>query len=276
VRLLRRLLRHKLALTGLALIALLAIMAVGAPLIAPYSPYEQQLQRRLLPPGSEGHLLGTDELGRDIASRIIWGSRISLLIGIFSVLIGVGVGVPLGVISAFYPRWDGLIMRTADFMLAFPGILLALVIVAILGMGVVNTTIAIGIYSIPIFTRLARASALVATNMEYVAGARAIGQRDFLIMWRYVLPNSMAPLIVQGSFRLATAILTAAMLSFLGLGAQPPLPEWGVMLSTGRVYMILAPHVTFFPGVAIFITVLAFNLLGDGLRDLLDPRLSHR
>jgi len=272
----KRFFRHKLAMTGLVLVVILVVIAVAAPVLAPYSPLDQNLRNRLAPPFSEGHLFGTDELGRDILSRIMWGSRVSLLIGLFAVVIGVGVGVPFGILAAYFPRLEGPIMRGADVMLAFPGILLALVIIAILGMGVVNATIAIGIYSIPVFTRLARAAALVPTHSEYVTSARALGQSDLYIMWRHVLPNSLAPIIVQSSFRLATAILTAAMLSFLGLGAQPPSPEWGVMLSTGRVNMIIAPHVTLFPGLAIFVTVLAFNLLGDGLRDILDPRLRDR
>jgi ABC-type dipeptide/oligopeptide/nickel transport system permease subunit len=276
VDLAKRFSRHKLAMTGLVLVVILVATAVAAPLLAPYSPFDQQLRNRLAPPMSEGHLLGTDELGRDILSRVIWGSRVSLLIGLLAVVIGVGIGVPLGILAAYYSRLEGPIMRAADVMLAFPGILLALVIIAILGMGVVNATIAIGIYSIPVFARLARAAALVPTSSEYVMSARALGQSDLWIMWRHVLLNSLAPIIVQSSFRLATAILTAAMLSFLGLGAQPPSPEWGVMLSTGRVNMIIAPHVTLFPGLAIFITVLAFNLLGDGLRDVLDPRLRDR
>ena len=268
----RKFAKHKLGMTGLVLASILVATAILAPVIAPYPPSQQSLRNRLQPPGTPGHVLGTDELGRDILSRVIWGARISLSVGIIAVAVGAVIGVPLGLIAAMSRRADSWILGLMDLMLAFPGILLALLIVAVLGVGIVNVTIAIGIYGIPMFTRLARAAAIVVREQEYVAAARAIGVSDAMIVVRHVLPNCMSPLVVQGTFRLATAILITAMLSFLGLGAQPPSPEWGTMLSTGRVYTMLSPHVMVFPGIAIFVTVLAFNLIGDGLRDVLDPR----
>jgi peptide/nickel transport system permease protein len=254
-------------------IAALVVVAALAPWLAPHPPDVQNLPGRLAPPGTPGHPLGTDELGRDILSRLLYGARISLVIGIIVVAVAVGIGVPAGALAGYHPRYDGVIMRTVDLMLSFPGILLALVIIAVLGPGLGNAMLAVGIFSVPVFVRITRASILSVRELEYVQAARAAGARDGRILVRHMLPNCVAPLLVQATFRIATSILTAASLSFIGLGAQPPTPEWGAMLATGRVNLYIAPHVTLYPGLAIFITVLAFNLLGDGLRDVLDPRL---
>jgi peptide/nickel transport system permease protein len=269
----KRLIRHPSAMAGLVIIGLLILLAVFAPLLAPHPPDIQNLPNRLAPPGSPGHPLGTDELGRDMLSRLLYGARISLAIGVIVVAVAAGIGVPAGALAGYHPRFDAPIMRFTDLMLSFPGILLALVIIAILGPGLPNAMLAVGIFSVPVFVRIARAAILTVRELEYVHAARAAGAIDTRILFRHMLPNTLAPLIVQATFRVATAILTAASLSFIGLGVQPPSPEWGAMLATGRVNLYIAPHVTLYPGLAIFITVLAFNLLGDGLRDLLDPRL---
>jgi ABC-type dipeptide/oligopeptide/nickel transport system permease subunit len=217
--------------------------------------------------------LGRDELGRDIISRILYGTRISLWIGGIAVGIGVLVGVPLGAIPGYYPRADLFVQRVIDVMLAFPGLLLAIVLISILGVGLVNVMVAIGVASIPTYARLVRGSVLSIKEMDYIAAAKALGFSDLRIIFCHVLPNCLAPIIVQSTLQIATAILFAAGLGFLGLGAKPPMPEWGVMLSTGRDYLRIAPHVATFPGLVIMLAVLGFNLLGDGLRDALDPRL---
>jgi peptide/nickel transport system permease protein len=269
----RRVRRHRSAMAGLLVIIALMVIATFAPWLAPHRPEIQNLPNRLAPPGSPGHVLGTDELGRDMLSRLLYGSRISLAIGIIVVLVAVGIGVPAGALAGYNPRYDSVIMRLTDLMLSFPGILLALVIIAVLGPGLENAMLAVGLFSVPVFVRITRASILSVRELEYVSAARAAGARDVRILFRHILPNCLAPLLVQATFRVATSILTAASLSFIGLGAQPPSPEWGAMLATGRVNLYIAPHVTLYPGLAIFVTVLAFNLLGDGLRDVLDPRL---
>jgi peptide/nickel transport system permease protein len=270
---LRRLARHRSAMAGLIVIGLLTVIATLAPWLSPHPPDIQNLPNRLAPPGSPAHVLGTDELGRDMLSRLLYGSRISLAIGVIVVAVAAGIGVPSGALAGYNPRFDGVIMRLTDLMLSFPGILLALVIIAVLGPGLENAMLAVGLFSVPVFVRITRASVLSVRELEYVHAARAAGARDVRILFRHMLPNVLAPLLVQATFRVATSILTAASLSFIGLGAQPPSPEWGAMLATGRVNLYIAPHVTLYPGLAIFVTVLAFNLLGDGLRDLLDPRL---
>lgn len=222
------------------------------------------------------HLLGTDEQGRDIFSRLVHGAWISLFIGLIAVAIGVGIGVPLGAISGFYGgATDMIVQRFIDTMLAFPGILLAIVLIATFGTGLVNLMIAVGIASIPIFARIVRGSVLTVKNREFVEAASALGRPSMSTLFRHVLPNSLAPIIVQSSLQMAVAVLFAAGLGFLGLGAQPPQPEWGLMLSRGREYLAVAPHVATFPGLAIMLVVFGFNLVGDALRDALDPRLSH-
>ncbi len=269
----RRLARHRSATLGLTVVLLEIAAAALAPLLAPSPPSVQDLRNRLAPPGALRHPLGTDELGRDILSRLVFGARISLTVGLLVVGVAAGLGVPAGALAGYNPRWDSPIMRLTDLMLAFPGVLLALVIVAILGPGLWQAMLAVGIQSVPVFIRITRASALSVRVLDYIQAASAVGVSDRRILSRHVLPNCLPPVLVQATFSMATAIITTASLSFLGLGAQPPSPEWGAMLATGRVNMYLAPHVTLFPGLAIFTTVLAFNLLGDGLRDLLDPRL---
>jgi ABC-type dipeptide/oligopeptide/nickel transport system permease subunit len=268
-----RLKRNKAAMFGGVLIALYALTALFAPLIAPGDPAAPKLMSALETP-SVTHLLGTDELGRDILTRIVHGSRVSLMIAVGVVGVGLLVGVPLGLISGYFGRRiDFFIQRLTDMMLAFPGFLLALALVAVLGVGLENTVISIGISMIPLYIRLVRAQALMVREQVYVEAAKAVGTRHGKTIMRHVLPNVMVPIIVQTSLGMGMAILYAAGLGFLGLGVQPPQPEWGTMLGSGRSYLFNAPHVATFPGIAIFLAVLGFNLFGDGLRDALDPRL---
>lgn len=263
--------RNKMALIGTVLILLQVIMAIFAPVIAPHDPYEQNLMKMTLPVGTEGHPLGTDNFGRDILSRIVYGTRISLLVGLTSVLFGLLIGVTLGLLAGYYSKLDNIIMRFIDIMLSFPGVLLALAIIAILGPGLINVIIAISIWSIPTFTRLVRSQVLQIKEYEYVLAAEALGVRDPIILIKHILPNCIGPIIVYATLRIASAILSAAALSFLGLGAQPPLPEWGAMVSAGRSFIYNAPHMIIVPGLAIMMLVLSFNLVGDGLRDAFDP-----
>ena len=264
--------RNKAALFGGALLVAYVLTALLAPILSPGSPSAPNLMMSLEKPSWE-HPLGTDELGRTILGRIIWGSRVSLLIAAGVVSVGLFLGVPLGLISGYYGgRIDFGIQRITDMMLAFPGFLLALALVAVLGVGLKNTVISIGISMIPIYIRLVRGCVLSVREQVYVEAARAVGTKDFRIILRHILPNVMVPITVQTSLGMGTAILFAAGLGFLGVGVQPPTPEWGAMLGSGRAYLFNAPHVATFPGVAIFLAVLSFNLLGDGLRDALDPR----
>jgi peptide/nickel transport system permease protein len=268
----RRLKGNRLALLGGGLLASFLLIAVAAPLLAPADPLVQDLYNRLSPP-SYSHLFGTDDFGRDLLSRVIYGARISLRIGTVAVTIALVVGSFVGLVAGYWGGFlDQVLMRAMDLMLAFPSILLAIGIVAVLGPGLENAMLAVGIVAIPQYARLVRASVLTIREQEYVAAARALGAGDFRILFSTVLPNCLTPLIVQSTLGLATAILDAAGLSFLGLGAQPPAPEWGAMLNGGRELILSAPWVLTFPGLAIFLSVLAFNLLGDGLRDALDPR----
>jgi peptide/nickel transport system permease protein len=265
--------KNKRAMAGLFMVLLFLIVAVFAPWLAPYNPIEQNMQVMLEPPSLK-HPFGTDEFGRDIFSRIIYGAQISLLIGIVGVLISVLFGVALGTVSGYFGGWaDSLIMRFMDILMAFPSFLLALAIVSVLGPGMVNVMIAIGIFSVPAFARISRSSVIAIKNKEYIEAAKAMGGTHTRIIFKHVIPNSIAPIIVLSTMRMATAILTAAGLSFLGMGAQPPTPEWGAMLSTGREYLRTAPHVSTIPGLAIMFMVLAFNMLGDGLRDAMDPKM---
>ncbi|WP_018249076.1 nickel transporter permease [Orenia marismortui] len=269
----KRLIKNKTAMFGLGIISLLILAAILSPFLAPYNPIETNILQRLKAP-SGGHLFGTDNLGRDILSRIIYGSRISLQVGIISVSLALVLGVGSGVIAGYYGgKIDTLIMRLMDIMLAFPSILLAIGIMAILGPQLSNAMIAIGIVNLPRFARIIRSSVLSVKEEEYIEAAKSLGANDFTIIMKHVLPNCLAPLIVQSTLSIATAILEAAGLSFLGLGAQPPTPEWGAMLSAGRASLQIAPWVVAFPGIAIMITVLGFNLFGDGLRDALDPKM---
>ena len=259
--------------SGGVIVGLFVLLAVLAPLLAPYEPLRGRVVDRLQGP-SAAHWLGTDELGRDVLSRVLYGARISLQIQIAAVGLALLVGTALGVTAGYIGRWpDMLIMRLVDIMMAFPGIFLALAIIAALGTGLANVIVASAIFLVPQFARVVRGSVLTLKEMEFVTAARALGERDLTIVARYLLPNSLAPIIVQTTLRMATVLLTASGLSFLGLGVQPPSPEWGAMLSNARSYMITAPHVATVPGLAIMLVVLGFNLLGDGLRDSLDPRL---
>jgi len=268
-----RLLRNPVAMAGGAVVIVLIIVAIAAPYIAPYDPSDQDLAKFDGRP-SMTHLAGTDVHGRDIFSRIIHGTRISLRIGFLGMLLGCVVGVVLGLVSGYYGGWaDTAIMRLLDIQLAFPGLLVAICIIAIIGPGLENVILAVGIFSVPLFARVTRGQVLTLKEQEFILAARMMGAQDGRIMLTHLLPNAVAPILVLCTLRIATAILTAASLSFLGLGAQPPIPEWGAMLSDGRAYLAIAPHVATTPGLAILITVLAFNLLGDGLRDALDPRL---
>lgn len=270
-----RLKRNKMAMFGLAIILLLIILALFADVIAPYGYDDQNLKDRLTPPNSQ-YLLGTDNFGRDILSRIIYGSRISLQVGFIAVGISAIIGGALGSIAGYYGgKLDNFVMRAMDILLAIPSILLAISIVAALGPGLQNVMIAVGIGSIPSYARIVRASVLSIRDQEFVEAARAVGANDFRIITKHILPNAMAPIIVQATLGVAGAILSAAGLSFIGLGIQPPTPEWGAMLSSGREYLRDNWYVATFPGLAIMITIFALNLLGDGLRDALDPRLKN-
>jgi glutathione transport system permease protein len=269
----RKFKKQRLATAAGCFILLLFIVGLIGPYIAPYSSTEPDYDNILSSP-SMNHLAGTDAFGRDIFSRIIEGTRISLFVGLSSVLVGAVGGTILGLISGYYGRWlDSIIMRFCDVLFAFPGILLAIGIIAILGPGLGNVIIAVAIFSIPTFARIVRSSTLSIKATVFVEAARSIGAPPRRIIWKHIFPGTVSSIIVYFTMRIGTSILTAASLSFLGLGAQPPSPEWGAMLSSGRDFLNTAPHVTFFPGFAIFITVLAFNLLGDGLRDALDPKL---
>lgn len=270
---LRRFRKNKRALVGFWMVVVFVGIAVFAQAIAPYDPIEQNMDVILQPP-SANHLFGTDEYGRDILSRIIYGSQISLMIGIVGVLISVVIGVGLGTVSGYFGgRTDMFIMRIMDIFMAFPSFLLALAIVSVLGPGMVNVMIAIGIFSVPTFARISRSAVISVKNKEFIEAAKSMGASHVRVIFKHVLPNSVAPIIVLSTMRIATAILTASGLSFLGMGAQPPTPEWGAMLSTGREYLRTAPHVSTIPGLAIMFMVLAFNMLGDGLRDALDPKM---
>jgi peptide/nickel transport system permease protein len=269
----RRLLRSKSALIGGTLLLVVVLCAVLAPLISPYDPIKTN-QRTSLEAPSFAHLMGTDRFGRDVLTRVIWAGRLSLPVGFVSVVIGAVLGVALGLIAGYYGgQWDAVIMRFVDLLLAFPGILLALAIVAVLGPSLLNLMIAVGISSIPDYVRITRGTVLSVKQREFVLAARTVGSRSGAIILRHILPNVLAPLIVLGTLGMAAAVITGSALSFLGLGIRPPTPEWGNMLSEGREFLQHAWWVAFFPGLAIMVTVFAINLLGDGLRDALDPRM---
>ena len=269
----RRFTRRRIALFAGMVILFLILAAILAPWIAPYDATTPDYANVLSGP-SFTHLAGTDVFGRDIFSRIIWGGRVSLTVGFVSVALGCIAGMVLGLVSGFAGGFlDSLIMRFCDVLLAFPGILLAIAVVAVLGPGISNVVYAIAVFSMPVFARLVRGSTLALKQTVYVQAARSIGVRKLPLILYHILPGTLPGVIVYLSLRIGTSILTAAALSFIGLGAQPPSPEWGAMLSDGRSYLGVADHLTVFPGIAIFVTVLAFNLLGDGLRDALDQKL---
>lgn len=270
-----RLKRNKMALAGLIILLILFIVAILSPIIAPYDFAKQNLRETFRSPSLQ-HIFGTDEFGRDIFSRVIYGARISLLIGFMVVGISLIVGGFLGAIAGFYGGFaDNAIMRLMDMILAIPSLLLAIAIIAALGPGLVNLMIAVGIANIPGYARTVRAAVMSIKNMEYIEAARAAGSSDLRIIMKHTLPNSMAPIIVQSTLGVAHAILTAAGMSYIGLGVQPPTPEWGAMLSGGRLYIRDYAYMSIFPGIAIMVTILALNLLGDGLRDALDPKLKN-
>ena len=266
-------LREPLNVLALTVIALFAIGAIFAPFIAPYDPLAQELGARLEPP-SAAHWLGTDQLGRDIASRILYGSRISLVIGVVVVGLAGAFGTFVGVIAGYVGGLvDEALMRLTEVFLAFPPLILAMAIAGALGPSLTNAIIAIAAVTWAVYARLARGQILSLRRREYVEAARSIGASPLRIMWRHLLPNAIAPLLIQASFDMGSAIISAAGLSFIGFGAQPPTPEWGVMISEGRNFISTQPWLSLFPGLAILFAVGAFNLLGDGLRDILDPRL---
>lgn len=289
----RRLFRRKSAIVGLVILGILILVALTAQWISPYDPIKSMLDVKTYPvkpvkrqppcihvlgcpQDKPQHIMGLDGNNRDEFSRLLHGARVSLVIGFSTVTFAIVIGTILGALAGYIGSWvDNLIMRVMDVLLAFPSLLLAIAIVTVLGPGLQNALLAIGIVSIPAYARVVRASVLSIREMEYVSATRALGGDMMQILFRRILPNALTPLIVQGTLGIATAILDAAALSFLGLGAQPPMPEWGSMLGAERNQVFTAPHLVFFPGIAIALTVLSFNLLGDGLRDALDPRLAH-
>jgi peptide/nickel transport system permease protein len=269
---LRRLIRRRAALIGLAVVIFFVALALVAPLVAPYDPLATDWRWVRKPPSAQ-HLFGTDELGRDVLARIIWGARASLMAGLVSVSIAVAVAVPLGLVSGYLGGVvDGLLMRIIDAMLAIPFLVLAIALAAFLGPSLTNAMIAIGIVQTPVFTRLTRGQALAVKHEDYIEAARAVGNPHRRILLRHILPNILSPILVQATLAIAAAIIAEASLSFLGLGQQPPAPSWGGMLNTASHFLSQAPWMAVWPGLAIFSLVLSFNLLGDGLRDALDPR----
>ena len=287
---LRRILRQRNAMIGLIIIGILILVAIFAPFIAPFDPEEvligvEDIKRREAPcihllgcsEDKPQHILGVDGNVRDEFSRVVYGTRLSLLIGFSTVGFAIIIGVTIGALSGYYGGWlDNILMRFMDVLMAFPSLLLAITIVSVLGPGIENALLAIAIVSIPIYARVVRASVLSVKEQTFVSASKALGASNLRILFYRVLPNAIPPLIVQGTLGIGTAILDAAALSFIGLGAQPPTPEWGTMLGSERNQLFTAPHLVFFPGITIMITVLAFNLFGDGLRDAIDPRLTHQ
>lgn len=274
-RTLRRFAGNRLAVLGAAIIALLILLALAAPLLARYDPIFDQDYANILAGPSAAHWLGTDDLGRDIYTRMLYGSRISLQAALISVGLAFSVGVPIGIISGFYRgAVDAIVMRVVDALQAFPSLILALALAAALGGGFYNAMVAVGIGFTSSFVRLARGQAMTIRNLDYVMAARSIGAGNLRIMWRYVLPNALAPLVIQATFAMGTAIIAEAGLSYLGLGARPEDPSWGSMLHIAQGYLNTAPMLAMWPGLAIFLVVLGFNLLGDGIREVFDPKLS--
>lgn len=271
----KRLARSNTAIIGLVIMTILVLVAIFANYIAPYDFAEQDLMNTLATPTAQ-HLFGTDEFGRDIFSRVVYGSRVSLMVGLISVSVALLIGGALGSIAGFYGGMaDNLIMRAMDILLSIPSTLLAISIAAALGAGLGNLMIAVGISNVPRYARIVRAAILSIGSQEFVEAARAAGTSDARIIYKHLLPNCLAPIIIQSTLGVASAILTAASLSFIGLGIKPPAPEWGSMISSGRAYIRDFPHLTLFPGIAIMTTILSLNLLGDGLRDALDPKLKN-
>lgn len=270
----RKFKNQRVALVALGFVTLLVLMALCAPWLVPYDAEDYFDYERISALPSAEHWFGMDALGRDIFSRIVMGARVSLAAGLISVAVGSLVGTSVGLLAGYYEGWwDRVLMRICDVLFAFPGILLAIGIVAILGGGMVNVIIAVAVFSIPTFARLVRGNTLALKHLTYIEAARSIGASDWTIITRHILPGTVSTVVVFFTMRIGTSIITAASLSFLGMGAQPPTPEWGAMLNEARSDMVNAPHIALIPSIAIFLTVLAFNLLGDGLRDALDPKL---
>ena len=266
--------RHAGARAGAAFLVCFFLTGLLAPWVTPHDPTLVDVTKRLQPPSAQ-HWLGTDHLGRDLLARIVYGARVSMVVGAASVGLGAALGVPLGAAAGYRGGWiDQMVTSLIDFLLSFPPLLLAILVVAIFGPGLTNAMLAIGIAQVPVFTRLMRAEFVRVRESSFVEAARALGASDLRILAKHILPNALAPIVVQATLGLASAILSASYLSFLGLGAQPPTPEWGAMIADGRQYLRIAPHASVFPGLAIMMTVLAFNLFGDGLRDAFDPRSS--
>lgn len=273
----RKFKKQHVAVAALVFVVLLVAVAVLAPVIVPFDAENFFDYDRLNDGPSAMHWFGVDPLGRDIFSRILMGARISLAAGFLSVAIGCLIGTTLGLLAGYYEGWwDRIVMRISDVLFAFPGILLALGVVAILGSSMTNVVVAVAVFSVPAFARLVRGNTLVLKQMTYIESARSIGASDWTIIVRHILPGTISSIVVYFTMRVGTSIITAASLSFLGMGAQPPTPEWGAMLNEARADMVNAPHVALFPSLAIFLTVLAFNLLGDGLRDALDPKIDRQ
>lgn len=270
----RKFRKQPVAMAAAAFVVLLIVVAFLAPWIAPFDAENYFDYDRLNEGPSMMHWFGVDSLGRDIFSRVLVGARISLAAGVFAVLIGAVVGTVLGLVAGYYEGWwDRVIMRICDVLFAFPGILLAIAVVAVMGSGMANVIIAVAIFSVPAFARLVRGNTLVLKQQTFIESSRSIGARDSIILFRHILPGTVSSIVVYFTMRIGVSIISAASLSFLGLGAQPPTPEWGAMLNEARADMVMSPHVALFPALAIFLTVLAFNLLGDGLRDALDPKI---
>lgn len=273
----RKFLKQRIAVVAGIFVIFLVILAIISPWIVPFDP-ENYFDYDMINEGpSATHWFGVDSMGRDIFSRILAGSSISLASGFFSVALGALIGTFMGLMAGYYEGWwDRLTMRISDVLFAFPGILLAIGIVAIMGNGMSNVIVAVAVFSIPAFARLVRGNTLVVKNLTYVEAAKSLGASDWTIIMRHILPATVSSIVVYFTMRIGTSIITAASLSFLGMGAQPPTPEWGAMLNEAQADMMIAPHVAIFPSLAIFLTVLAFNLLGDGLRDALDPKIDSK
>jgi peptide/nickel transport system permease protein len=271
-RIRRRLLRRPMAVAGLVIVIMFVILAIFAPVIAPYPPGKSDFSAALAPPSSE-HWFGTDDLGRDTLSRVIWGARASMQAGVLATVLAMAVAVPFGLLAGYYRGWvDPVISRVTDVLLAFPFLILAVGLAAVLGPSLTNATLALGIAAVPGLVRVTRGEALALREEDYVKAAVANGASDGVILRRHILPNMTGTLIVQATVTIPTAIIGEALLSFLGLGVQPPTPSWGVMLSAAQPFIDEAPRLVIFPGLAIFLATLSFNLLGDGLRDVLDPK----
>ncbi len=273
----RKFKKQHLAVAAGLFVLLLVVVAIFAPWLVPFDPENYFDYDALNATPSLTHWLGVDSLGRDIFSRILMGSRISLIAGFVSVALGAVVGTAMGLMAGYYEGWwERITMRISDVLLAFPGMLLAIGVVAILGSSMINVVVAVAVFSVPAFARLVRGNTLAIKHMTYVEAVKSVGASDWTIIMRHILPGTISPIVVYGTMRVGTSIITAASLSFLGMGAQPPTPEWGAMLSEARADMVTSPHIAIFPAVAIFLTVLAFNLLGDGLRDALDPKIDRK